>query len=106
MVRNFILLSALLVSGFPALSIATSYDTPRMQIVYKVVEIDKLKITLDKSWNGYITFGDKKLLITPATKAYKKDVEVPLVKAVAQKNKYAEARYDFKTDQVISINWY
>lgn len=77
----------------------------------ETAEISGLKITLDSKLNGRIILkqctGCKSavLTITPETKAFNKNIEVPLIQAKKRLGKSAVVSYVIKSKLVKSIVW-
>ncbi len=46
-----------------------------------------------------------RLSVTPATKAYKNNIEVPLVQAKSRSGRFATVVYEVKTKTAIAIRW-
>jgi hypothetical protein len=96
---------------FLFLSVAQAGPFNDMQQHEEAAEITGLKITLDKSLNGKIILqqcDDCKaivLKITPDTKAFHKNHEVPLKKAKKQLGKSAVVFYEIKSKIVKRIVW-
>jgi hypothetical protein len=104
--KNLIFLMMLIVSySFNLQAAGSTYDTPTMKMVVEVLEVDKLNIYLDGSLNGYIKHRNKKLIVTPETKARKNSKQVPLQGALKLRNKYVEVAYDVKAKKVLGISW-
>ncbi len=78
---------------------------------YLAIESLSLRISLDKSLHGFvegkICDACKKVTvtITPQTKAYSNNIEVPLKQAENRLGRYATVIYEVKTKQVIAIRW-
>ncbi len=108
MFRNYIFSAILMATGFLSWPVAAStYDTENMKLVVETLEIDKLRISLNDSLNGYLLGKQKKrLIITPATEAYENGRKVPLLEARKQRFKHANASYDIKTGKVVRISWW
>ncbi len=75
------------------------------------IEADSLRISMDDTLNGFIEGkvcdACKKIQvkITPATKAYANNVEVPLKRANNRIGREATVIFDEKTRQVSVISW-
>ncbi len=78
---------------------------------YKSIESMSLRISLDKNLHGFVEGkvcdGCKKIRvsITPQTKAYANNIEVPLKQAENRLGRYATVMFEVKTKKVINIRW-
>jgi len=79
--------------------------------IHNAMESMSLRIALDASLNGFIEgkvcddCETIRVTITPETKAYAKNVEVPLKKAESRLGRYATVIYLVKTKEVTAIRW-
>ena len=70
-----------------------------------------LRISIDKSSHGFVEgkvcdyCEEIKVNITPETKAYNNNVEVPLKQAKGRLGQYATVIYELETKNVSAIRW-
>lgn len=78
---------------------------------HNAIESASLRISLDDSLHGFVEgkvcdFCETiKVTITPKTKAYSKNVEVPLKKAKDRIGRFATVMYELDTKNVSEIRW-
>ena len=78
---------------------------------HNAFESMSLRISMDASLNGFIEgkVCDEcetiQVAITPKTKAYENNIEVPLKKAESRLGRYATVIYLVKTKKVTAIRW-
>ena len=78
---------------------------------YNAIESDKLRISLGAGNSGFVegqvcdSCEPIKVEITPATKAYDNNVEVPLKSAKSRLGRYATVIYEIETKNVTEIRW-
>ena len=68
-------------------------------------EIESLKISLDETLNGVITFGKIKCVITPETQASANHLPVSLTEATSRRGKFAVVVCDANTGRALEIQW-
>jgi len=79
--------------------------------IHNALESMSLRISMDSSLNGFIEgkVCDEcetiRVTITPATKAYANNVEVPLKEAESRLGRYATVIYLKETKEVSAIRW-
>jgi len=79
--------------------------------VHNAIESMSLRISMDASLNGFIEgkVCDEcetiRVTITPATKAYANNIEVPLTNAKSRLGRYATVIYLMETKEVTAIRW-
>ena len=79
--------------------------------MHNAIESESLRISLGADLNGFIEgkVCDQcetiKVTITPATKAYASNVEVPLKNAKSRIGRYATVIYELDTKNVSAIRW-
>jgi len=99
----------LLLSMLTASVVAAPYI--KLVQIGEAVEVSGLKITLNKELNGKIILQDcskcEKIIvtITPETKAFKNNKEVPLIQAKKLIGKSALVSYNLKSKLVTRIDW-
>jgi len=116
--KNFILMLLFLMVAQPVLAqdqvTPAEFQEANSRASYarfSAIESDSLRISLDGSLNGFvegkICDSCKKIQvkITPETKAYANNVEVPLKSAKARVGRYATVIFETKTKQVTAIRW-
>ena len=88
------------------------YDLKRGVIeTYGAIESSSLRIILDASLHGFVEgkicdFCETiKVTITPDTKAYESNVEVPLNRAKSRIGRFATVFYELETKNVSAIRW-
>jgi len=75
------------------------------------IESSSLRISLDSTLNGFVEgkvcdFCEPiKVTITPDTKAYANNVEVPLKQATSRLGRFATVIYELETKNVTAIRW-
>jgi len=78
---------------------------------HNAIESVSLRISLDDSLHGFIEgkvcdeCDTIRVTITPDTKAYANNIEVPLKSAEARLGRYATVIYENKTKNVSAIRW-
>ena len=78
---------------------------------HNAIESQSLRISLDSSLHGFVEgkVCDQcetiKVTVTPETRAYDNDVEVPLVRAKNRIGRYATVIYELDTKNVSEIRW-
>ncbi len=78
---------------------------------YQAIESLSLRISLDKSLHGFVegkvcdSCKKIRVTITPQTKAYANNIEVPLKQAENRLGRYATVMFEVKTKKVINIRW-
>lgn len=79
--------------------------------VFDAIESPSLRISLNDSLNGFVE-GKAcdfckviRLRVTPETKAYENNIEVPLKNAESRLGRYAAVFYLIKTKKVTEIRW-
>jgi len=78
---------------------------------YLAIESMSLRINIDKRLHGFVegkvcdACKKIRVTITPQTKAYDNNIEVPLKRAEDRLGRYATVIYEVKTKKVISIRW-
>jgi hypothetical protein len=89
-------------------------DSERMRGVietHNAIESESLRISLDGNLHGFVEgkvcdFCETiRVTITPNTKAYANNVEVPLKNAKNRIGRYATVIYELKTKNVSAIRW-
>jgi hypothetical protein len=88
-------------------------DEPMRGIIetHNAIESSSLRISLDSNLNGFVEgkvcdFCEPiKVIITPETKAYANNVEVPLKQAESRLGRFATVIYELKTKNVTAIRW-
>lgn len=79
--------------------------------IHDSFEAESLRISLGADLNGFVEgkVCDQcetiKVIITPETKAYANNVEVPLIKAKSRIGRYATVMYELDTKNVSTIRW-
>ena len=79
--------------------------------LHNAMESESLRISLGSDMHGFIEgkvcdlCETIKVTITPDTKAYSNDVEVPLKKAKSRLGRYATVIYELETKNVSAIRW-
>jgi hypothetical protein len=79
--------------------------------IHNSIESDSLRISLGSDLKGFIEgkVCDQcetiKVTITPETKAYKDNVEVPLLNAKSRLGRDATVMYELETKNVSAIRW-
>ena len=82
-----------------------------MVVKHNAIESTSLRISLDNTLHGFIEgkvcdfCKEMKVTITPETKAYEKNVEVPLKRAKERLGRYATVIYEIDTKKVSAIRW-
>ena len=83
----------------------------RMYELHNAIESQSLRISLDSSLNGFIEgkvcdeCDTIKVTITPDTRAFDNNVEVPLKRAKSRLGRYATVIYVKDTMNVSAIHW-
>jgi hypothetical protein len=78
---------------------------------HNAIESQSLRISLDSSLHGFVEgkVCDQcetiKVTVTPETRAYDNDVEVPLIRAKSRIGRYATVIYELNTKNVSEIRW-
>jgi len=78
---------------------------------HNAIESQSLRISLDSSLHGFVEgkVCDQcetiKVTVTPETRAYDNDVEVPLIRAKNRIGRYATVIYELNTKNVSEIRW-
>jgi hypothetical protein len=78
---------------------------------HNAIETNALRISLDETMNGFIEgkvcdFCEQiTVTITPETKAYANNVEVPLEQATGRMGRFATVIYELDTKNVSAIRW-
>lgn len=78
---------------------------------HNAIESSALRISLGADLNGFVEgkvcdlCETIRVTITPATKAYANDVEVPLKQAKSRLGQYATVIYELDTKNVSEIRW-
>ncbi len=88
-------------------------DQPMRGIMetHNAIESSSLRISLDSTMHGFVEgkvcdFCETiKVNITPDSKAYANDVEVPLEQATGRLGRFATVIYELKTKNVTAIRW-
>jgi len=89
-------------------------DSERMRGVietHNAIESESLRISLDGNLHGFVEgkvcdFCETiRVTITPNTKAYANNVEVPLKNAKSRIGRYATVIYELETKNVSAIRW-
>ena len=89
-------------------------DSERMRGVietHNAIESESLRISLDGDLHGFVEgkvcdFCETiRVTITPNTKAYANNVEVPLINAKNRIGRYATVIYELETKNVSAIRW-
>jgi len=88
------------------------YDFKRGVIeTHGAIESSSLRIIVDASLHGFVEgkicdFCEAiKVMITPDTKAYESNVEVPLKRAKSRIGRFATVFYELETKNVSAIRW-
>jgi len=90
-----------------------SVDEPRRGLIetHNAIEAESLRLSLGSDLNGFVEgkvcdFCETiKVTITPATKAYANNVEVPLKNAESRIGRFATVIYEVDTKNVSEIRW-
>ena len=108
----FISFSAVAVESQIASDGPKSFEQKRGFIeLHNSFETESLRISLGTDLNGFVEgkVCDQcktiKVTITPETKAYVNNVEVPLIKAKSRIGRYATVMYELDTKNVSTIRW-
>lgn len=88
-------------------------DAPMRGIIetHNAIESSALRISLKADLNGFVEgkvcdlCETIRVTITPATKAYANNVEVPLKNAKSRIGRYATVIYELETKNVSAIRW-
>jgi len=88
-------------------------DAPMRGVIetHNAIESSSLRISLDSTLNGFVEgkvcdFCEPiKVTITPDTKAYANNVEVPLKEATSRLGRFATVIYELETKNVTAIRW-
>jgi hypothetical protein len=88
-------------------------EPPKRGIIetHNAIESQSLRISLDSSLHGFVEgkVCDQcetiKVTVTPETRAYDNDVEVPLIRAKNRIGRYATVIYELNTKNVSEIRW-
>jgi len=79
--------------------------------IHNAIESMSLRISMDASLHGFVEgkvcdeCDTIRVSITPATKAYANNVEVPLTNAKSRLGRYATVIYLMDTKEVTAIRW-
>jgi len=87
--------------------------TPMRGVIetHNAIESSSLRISLDSTLHGFVEgkvcdFCETiKVTITPETKAYSNNVEVPLERATSRLGRFATVIYELDTKNVSAIRW-
>jgi len=116
--KNLIKFVFLITFLLPVVSVAAPGQVPdeepprRLIETHNAIESASLRISMDDSLNGFVegkvcdTCEVIKVTITPATKAFENDVEVPLKRAESRIGRFATVIYALETKQVSAIRWW
>lgn len=88
-------------------------DQPMRGVIetHNAIETNSLRISLDSTMNGFIEgkvcdFCETiTVTITPESKAYANNVEVPLEQATGRMGRFATVIYELDTKNVSAIRW-
>lgn len=88
-------------------------DGPMRGVIetHNAIESSSLRLSLNSDLHGFVEgkvcdFCEPiKVIITPETKAYANDVEVPLMQAKSRVGRFATVIYELKTKNVSAIRW-
>jgi len=78
---------------------------------YNAFESEALKISFNNSFNGFAEgkvcdlCEEIKVTITPETKAYENNIEVPLKKARSRIGRFAAVMFEVKSKRAVAIRW-
>lgn len=87
------------------------YDTPGIILIEEAIETDSLRLSLNNNLTGFVEgkVCDEcetiKVTITPRTKAYENNVEVPLKTVTSRLGRPATVYYLIATKEVSRIRW-
>jgi hypothetical protein len=108
----FSLPAASLAEEAPVDADVESEQRPGFYEIHDTFEAMSLRIRMDKNLNGFIEgeiceqhCEEITVTITPDTKAYENNVEVPLRNAEARLGRFAAVMYEMKTMKVSEIHW-
>lgn len=106
MKKNFL---TVLWIAFSLLSVTA--EAAESRLTTQTIEADKLQIVLGDDLNGYVTgkICDQckvlRVVITPDTRAFAKDVPTPLINAKNRAGKKALVTFEEVTLKVVTIHW-
>ncbi|PCI09285.1 MAG: hypothetical protein COB77_00245 [Gammaproteobacteria bacterium] len=98
-------------------AIANSPDGKKLEIKRGIIETTNamesasLRISLGSDLHGFVEgkvcdyCETIKVIITPETKAYKNNIEVPLIRAKNRIGRFATVFYELETKNVRAIRW-
>ncbi|VAW53056.1 hypothetical protein MNBD_GAMMA05-1956 [hydrothermal vent metagenome] len=78
---------------------------------YNAFESEALRMSFNDSFDGFAEgkvcdlCEEIKVTITPETKAYKNNIEVPLKNAKSRIGRFATVTFDVKSKQAVAIYW-